>query len=89
MLIIGGGVCGVLAGQRCAAKGLSFRLVDEGIDFGGTWSSLANTHSQLQVGQVYLCTETRLIHVDLQSLFIPVHTSVRPYDTVSQILMTH
>ena len=53
ILIIGGGVCGVLAGQRCAAKGLSFRLVDEGIDFGGTWSSLANTHSQLQVGQVY------------------------------------
>ncbi len=58
VLSIGGGICGVLAGQRCAAKGLSFRIVDEGIDFGGSWSSLANTHSQSQVGQVSCCTKT-------------------------------
>ena len=49
VLIVGGGICGVLAGQRCAAKGLSFRIVDKGTDFGGTWVSLANAHSQLQV----------------------------------------
>ena len=49
VLIVGGGICGVLAGQRCAAKGLSFRIVDKGADFGGTWVSLANAHSQLQV----------------------------------------
>ena len=49
VLIVGGGICGVLAGQRCAAKGLSFRIVDKGTDFGGTWISLANAHSQLQV----------------------------------------
>jgi cation diffusion facilitator CzcD-associated flavoprotein CzcO len=50
VLVVGGGVCGVLAGQRCAAKGMSFRLVDAGEDFGGVWRTLANTHSQLQVG---------------------------------------
>ena len=49
VLVVGGGICGVLAGQRCAAKGLSFRIVDRGTDFGGTWVSLANAHSQLQV----------------------------------------
>lgn len=49
VLIVGGGLCGVLAGQRCAAQGLSFRIVDKGTDFGGTWVSLANEHSQLQV----------------------------------------
>ena len=49
VLVVGGGICGVLAGQRCAAKGLSFRIVDKGTDFGGTWISLANAHSQLQV----------------------------------------
>ncbi len=50
VLVVGGGVCGVLASQRCAAKGISFRLVDAGEDFGGVWCTLANTHSQLQVG---------------------------------------
>ena len=49
VLIVGGGICGVLAGQRCAARGLSFRIFDQGPDFGGTWVSLANAHSQLQV----------------------------------------
>ena len=49
VLVVGGGVCGVLAGQRCAAKGISFCVVDEGEDFGGVWCTLANTHSQLQV----------------------------------------
>ena len=49
VLIVGGGICGVLAGQRCAAKGLTFRIIDQANDFGGTWVSLANAHSQLQV----------------------------------------
>ena len=50
VLVVGGGVCGVLAGQRCAARGISFCIVDEGADFGGIWCTLANGHSQLQVG---------------------------------------
>ncbi|KAK9827287.1 hypothetical protein WJX81_000437 [Elliptochloris bilobata] len=50
-----GGSEGVKAAERMAltlhvhgASGLSFRIVDKGSDFGGTWASLANAHSQLQ-----------------------------------------
>ena len=66
VLIVGGGVCGVLAGQRCAAKGLSYRIVDKGTDFGGTWLSLANAHSQLQVSgqsKLHTCERTTEIAV--------------------------
>lgn len=49
VVIVGGGVCGVLAAHRCLEKGLTYCIVDRQSDFGGVWASLANQHSHLQV----------------------------------------
>ncbi len=49
VLIVGGGVCGVLAAHRCNEKSLSYCLIERQSDFGGVWASLANEHSHLQV----------------------------------------
>jgi len=47
--IIGGGVCGVLAAQRCVQENMSFILFDRCTDFGGNWFVRANSYSHLQV----------------------------------------
>lgn len=49
VVVIGGGLCGVLAGQRCTMEGLSYTIVEKENDFGGVWGTLANKHSHLQV----------------------------------------
>lgn len=49
VVVIGGGLCGVLAGQRCTMEGLSYTIVEKEDDFGGVWGTLANNHSHLQV----------------------------------------
>ena len=47
--VLGGGLCGVLAGQRCFQEGLSYTIIERESDFGGVWGTLANNHSHLQV----------------------------------------
>lgn len=47
--IIGGGVCGVLAGQRSAQEGWTYKIVEKAEDFGGVWAYRANSYSHLQV----------------------------------------
>ena len=49
VLIVGGGLCGVLAAHRCGANALSYCVIERQSDFGGVWASLANEHSHLQV----------------------------------------
>ena len=49
VVIVGGGLCGVLAAHRCHESNLSYCLVERQSDFGGVWASLANEHSHLQV----------------------------------------
>lgn len=52
--IIGGGVCGVLAAQRCVRENLPFIMFDRCNDFGGNWFVRANSYSHLQVRAVLL-----------------------------------
>lgn len=47
--ILGGGLCGVLAGHRCFEEGLTYTIIERENDFGGVWGTLANNHSHLQV----------------------------------------
>lgn len=57
--ILGGGLCGVLAGQRCAIQGIKYRIIERGDDFGGVWSTLANDHSHLQVRMVKILSKLK------------------------------
>ncbi|KAK9828833.1 hypothetical protein WJX72_002308 [[Myrmecia] bisecta] len=51
--ILGGGICGVLAAQRCAEAGIPFHLLEREADFGGVWGTLANSHSHLQAFEAF------------------------------------
>jgi cation diffusion facilitator CzcD-associated flavoprotein CzcO len=47
--IIGGGICGVLAGREATERKLSYVILEREEMYGGNWHSLANSYSQLQV----------------------------------------
>lgn len=47
--IIGGGICGIMAGARCIKEGLSFVIFERGNAHGGNWIVRANSYSHLQV----------------------------------------
>lgn len=47
-MIIGGGICGLLAAERCVREGIKFLLFERGDDYGGNWVVRANTYSHLQ-----------------------------------------
>ncbi|CAK0786243.1 hypothetical protein CVIRNUC_009456 [Coccomyxa viridis] len=48
VVIIGGGICGLLAAERCVREGISFTLFERNDDFGGNWVVRANKYSHLQ-----------------------------------------
>ena len=48
VVIIGGGVCGLLAADRCLREGIDFVLFERGEEYGGNWVVRANTYSHLQ-----------------------------------------
>lgn len=48
MVIIGGGICGLLAARQCRDKGLSYTLIEREKRLGGNWHTKANDHSFLQ-----------------------------------------
>lgn len=54
--IIGGGISGILAAQKCVERGLSYKIIDANPQLGGCWHTLANDHSTLQVGCPYFET---------------------------------
>lgn len=49
MIIIGGGICGIIAAKMCHDRNISYILVERQEILGGNWHSLANAHSYLQV----------------------------------------
>ena len=49
VVILGGGICGVLTGHKCAEEGTPYLIVERDADFGGVWATMANDHSSLQV----------------------------------------
>ena len=49
VVVIGGGVCGVLAGQSLGAEGFTYKIVERDQDYGGVWTYRANSYSHLQV----------------------------------------
>ena len=49
ILVVGGGMCGILAGSRFAAENWSFRIIERASNFGGVWDYRANAYSHLQV----------------------------------------
>ena len=48
VVIIGGGICGLLAAERCVREGIPFTLFERNDDFGGNWVVRANRYSHLQ-----------------------------------------
>lgn len=52
MVIVGGGICGILAAKMCHDRKLSYCLVEREAVLGGNWFTLANARSSLQVGSV-------------------------------------
>ena len=48
MVIVGGGLCGVLAARNCHERGIKYRLIEREACLGGNWHTLANSYSHLQ-----------------------------------------
>ncbi len=59
MVIIGGGICGLLAARQCRDMGLSYTLIEREKRLGGNWHTKANDHSFLQVQ----CVCLQLLHL--------------------------
>ena len=49
VVVLGGGVCGVLAAQKLKEAGFTVKLVEKRENYGGVWSYRANPYSHLQV----------------------------------------
>lgn len=48
MVIVGGGICGIIAARNCHERGITYRLVEREACLGGNWHLLANSYSHLQ-----------------------------------------
>lgn len=48
MMIVGGGICGILAAKMCADRRWPYVVVERNPELGGVWTTLANRHSYLQ-----------------------------------------
>ena len=55
VVVVGGGVCGVLAAQKLGEEGLTYKVVERLEDFGGVWTYRANSYSHLQARRPGLC----------------------------------
>ena len=53
IIILGAGICGVLAAQQCVEKGFSFKIFERRDSTGGVWSFRANRHSHLQASRKF------------------------------------
>jgi hypothetical protein len=49
MVIIGGGICGILAAKQCHDRGMKYVVVERESKLGGVWHTMANGTSFLQV----------------------------------------
>lgn len=59
VVIIGGGVCGLLAADRCLRVGIKFLLFERAGEYGGNWHARANTYSHLQARYRNLGSQAR------------------------------
>ena len=48
MVIVGGGICGILAAKQCHDRGLKYIVVEKETSLGGVWTTMANKTSFLQ-----------------------------------------
>lgn len=64
VIIIGGGICGLLAAERCLRDGIQYLLFERGDDFGGNWVVRANTYSHLQASYETLDCSTDAQQLD-------------------------
>jgi hypothetical protein len=66
MVIIGGGICGLIAARNCYDRNLPFKLIEKNPSLGGNWYSLANSYSHLQV-----CSLPHYVHsVEIASVML-------------------
>lgn len=49
MVIVGGGICGIIAAKMCTDRKIPYKLIERERILGGNWHSLANSTSYLQV----------------------------------------
>ena len=49
VVIIGAGICGILAARECHDRGYPYVILDREDQFGGVWNTMANNYSYLQV----------------------------------------
>lgn len=61
IVVVGGGVCGVLAARRFAQEGFTYKIIERNNDYGGVWAYRANEYSHLQVSERNSCLAP---HVD-------------------------
>ena len=51
IVVVGGGICGILAAKHCSDRRWPYIVVDRNEELGGVWGTLANRHSYLQAGR--------------------------------------
>jgi heterodisulfide reductase subunit A-like polyferredoxin len=49
MVIVGGGICGILAAKQCHDRGMKYVVIEKEAKLGGVWHTMANGTSFLQV----------------------------------------
>lgn len=52
MVIVGGGICGILAAKQCHDRGMKYVLVERTAELGGVWHTMANKTSFLQASLI-------------------------------------
>ena len=61
MVIVGGGICGILAAKQCHDRGMKYVVIEKEAKLGGVWHTMANGTSFLQVS--YLVPHSSYISV--------------------------
>ena len=52
MVIVGGGICGILAAKQCHDRGMKYVVIEREAKLGGVWHTMANATSFLQVSSL-------------------------------------
>jgi cation diffusion facilitator CzcD-associated flavoprotein CzcO len=53
MVIVGGGICGILAAKQCHDRGMKYVVIEKEAKLGGVWHTMANSTSFLQVSPFF------------------------------------
>ena len=55
MVIVGGGICGILAAKQCHDRGMKYVVIERENALGGVWHTMANDTSFLQASGALMC----------------------------------